>query len=377
MRILVAPLEFKGTLKSLDAGEAIARGLHDGFVQSEVTVVPLADGGGGTVDALMPAFPGAQERFSTVHDPLGRPREARWATCESGKTALLEMASASGLTTFSANERNPLAASSAGTGELLRAALDFGCERILLGLGGSGTHDGGIGAAASLGVRFLDAEGKPVEPLARHLSKIHKVDVSKIDPRLSQVSLELLCDVRNPLLGEEGCTTVFAPQKGATPHDVRVLEAGLQHLSSLEVVGAAPVAPFLEGTGAAGGMAFGLARFCHGKLRRGFDVISSALDIFTLIGGADLVVTGEGQLDAQSAFYKGSYSLGRLAHMQRKRVVTFVGAIKGSTQKFRDAFDDIVAVSPLGTSLDEQAQKTATWLHDAARNWALRSTWAR
>ncbi len=377
MRVLVAPLEFKGTLTNLAAAQAIAQGFSGNMERVELDIVPMADGGGGTVDALRAAFPDAEERFTTVTHPLGKPVEARWAVCEGGKTALLEMASASGLITLASYERSPLDTSSRGTGELIRAALDAGCERLLLGLGGSGTHDGGAGALAVLGARFLDAAGQALEPTPRHLARLHHVDTQGLDPRLKTVSLELLCDVRNPLLGEEGATAIFAVQKGAQPDELHLFDGVFERLAAAATKVGHPLSTQLEGTGAAGGMAYGLAAFAGGKLQRGFDVISSALDIFNHLAAADLVVTGEGQLDAQSAFYKGTYALGRLGHMQKKRVVTFVGAVKGSTQRVRDAFDDIVATTPAGKDADTLRANAATWVTEAVRSWALRTTWTR
>ncbi|MBX7116937.1 MAG: glycerate kinase [Myxococcaceae bacterium] len=377
MRVLVAPLEFKGTLTNLAAAQAIALGLSGSLEHVELDIVPMADGGGGTVDALQPAFADAEERFTTVTHPQGKPLEARWAVCEGGKTAILEMASASGLMTLAEHERSPLDTSSRGTGELIRAALDAGCERLLLGLGGSGTHDGGVGALAVLGARFLDASGQVLVPTPRYLSRLHHVDLKGLDPRLKTISLELLCDVRNPLLGEEGATAIFAAQKGAQPHELHLLDGVFERLANAAHQSAHALSPQLEGTGAAGGMAYGLAAFAGGKLQRGFDAISAALDVFTHLAAADLVVTGEGQLDAQSAFYKGPYALGRLGHMQKKRVVTFVGAVKGSTQRVRDAFDDIVATTPPGSDADALRANAATWVTEAVRNWALRTTWTR
>jgi glycerate kinase len=370
-------LEFKGTLSNVEAARAIALGFRASIDTIELDVLPLADGGGGTVEALMPAFVDAVERSSTVTGPTGKPIAARWASAEGGKTALLEMASASGLTTLAPEERSPLNGSSRGTGELIRAALDMGCERLLLGLGGSGTHDGGAGAMAVLGARFFDAAGNAFEPLPRALVKLNRIDLTQLDPRLKTVSLELLCDVRNPLLGEEGATAVFAPQKGAQPDELHLLEGALEHLATAAAKLGGPINAHTENGGAAGGMAFGLASLCGGKLLRGFDVISSTLDVFAHLALADLVVTGEGQLDAQSAFYKGTYALGRLGHMQKKRVVTFVGAVKGSTQKVRDAFDDIITATPVGKTEAEQRAQAGPWLTEAVRTWALRTTWTR
>ncbi len=370
LKVLIAPQEFKGTLTATQAGEAIMRGFKSVHDTADVEVVPIADGGAGTVDVLLSANAG-QVRSSAVTDPIGRPVQARWGLIDAGATAVIEMASASGLGLIQPDQRDPLCAHTWGTGELIRAALDAGAKRILVGAGGSATCDGGVGAAAALGVLFLDEKGAQIPLGPRNLSRLAKIDRSGLDPRLASVKLEVLTDVRNPLLGEEGSARVYGPQKGADPDDVERLDSLLEQLARVARHGSAQAHEAEAGAGAAGGLAFGLRAFCNAQLRRGFDVISEALGLFARVNECDLVITGEGQLDTQSAYFKGPYALGRLARMQKKRVVLFAGAMLGGSSGVRDAFDEVIVVGK-GGAVDPQ--RAAQQLEDAVARWAIRQS---
>lgn len=343
------------------------KGIHE---QARIDVVPIADGGGGTVDVLLSAGEG-EERFSDVTDALGRPVKARWALLDAGKTAIIEMASASGLGLLKKSELDPMSAHTYGTGELIRAALDAGATRILVGAGGSATCDGGVGAVSALGIAFLDEKGAHLPLGPKHLERLAKVDRSGLDPRLAAVQLEVLTDVRNPLLGDEGTARIYGPQKGADDDDVERLDSLLEHLARVGREGSDEAHEQEAGAGSAGGLAFGLRAFCNARLRRGFDVISDALGLFAMVNECDLVITGEGQLDLQSAYFKGPYALGRLARMQKKRVVLFAGSMIGGSSGVRDAFDEVVVV---GKGSVPDPAKAARLLEEAVSRWAIRQS---
>ena len=368
MRALVAPQQFKGTLTARQAAEAIARGVMAAQPDALLDLAPLADGGQGTVDALLAASPGGSERVTTVQGPLGDPVEARWAVLPSG-LAVIEMAAASGLTLVPPKRRSVLDAHTFGTGELVRAALDAGCTRIALGAGDSGTCDGGTGAAMALGVRFLDGRGLALPPGARQLERIESIDLKGLDPRIKSCELQVLADVLNPLLGEQGTARVYGPQKGADTDEVDFLDDSLQHLVLVVRRQLQLELHPDQGAGAAGGLAYGLAVLCGAKISRGFETISEALGLFQRVIDSDVVLTGEGSIDVQTTFAKGPWSLGRLARMQKKRVVAFAGVVSGgTTAASREAFDDVIQVSPAGEL--PGPEEAAALLEEAARKWA-------
>ncbi len=368
MKVLIAPAEFKGTLTAAEAAEAMARGVRSGQPDAQLDVAPIADGGAGTVEAFLASGVGA-ERFSTVTDPLGRKVKARWALLDAGKTAVIEMASASGLQRVKPEDRDPLSAHTYGTGELIRAALDAKATRIIVGAGGSATCDGGVGAASALGVRFLDAGGAPLRLGPKQLTKLVKIDRAGLDPRLQPGQLEVLTDVRNPLLGQEGAARVYAPQKGADADAVDQLEAALEQLARVSRQSSGESFENEAGAGAAGGLAFGLRAFCKSQLKRGFDAVSETLGLFAKVNECDWVLTGEGQLDVQSTFLKGPYSLGRLARMQHKRVVLFAGSVVGGSTGARDAFDEVVVA---GQGQVPDPARAAAQLEEAVARWSSR-----
>lgn len=369
MRILVAPQEFKGTLNAAEAAAAIVEGIESVHPEFEVDVLPLADGGLGTVDVLLAAQTDGEKQPLAVKGPLGVPVTALWATCRGGTTAMMEMAAASGITLLGDGPRDVLRASTWGTGELIRAALDAGCRRILVGAGGSATNDGGTGAAAALGVRFLDRDGSDLPLGPQALTRLASIDLSGRDARLSAVSLEVLVDVRNALLGEEGCSAVYGPQKGATPDDVEVLDAALERLVLIAKRDTGLSLEAVNGAGAAGGLAYGLATFLGATIRRGFDVVAEAHGLFMRVQNVDVVITGEGRIDGQTAYDKGPYALGRVGRMQKRRVVIFTGSVQAPAVLTREAFDDVVIVGGSDGVVPLPAAARAE-LRTAARAWA-------
>ena len=329
MHALIAPAPFKGSLSAAAAAEAMVEGArraaHELGHPLALDVVPLADGGEGTVDAVQRAR-GGTLRYARVRDPLGRPIEAAYLLLDDG-TAVVEMAAASGLPLLAAQERDPLRASTHGTGDLIAAALDAGARRLVIGVGGSATVDGGAGMAEALGVRLLDDAGHPLPPSGGALLGLAHVDLLALRPGLRDVEIDVLCDVQNPLCGPNGAARVFGPQKGATPAMVETLDAGLGRLGEvLEREVGRPLAQ-MPGAGAAGGLAAGLAGFLGARLRPGIDVILDLLDVPRRLRAADLALTGEGQLDRQTSGGKVIAGLARAADEAGVPVVAIAGRV--------------------------------------------------
>jgi glycerate kinase len=303
--VLIAPDSFKGSLTSVEVARAVAVGWARARPRDEILLAPLADGGEGTLVAIEAAG-GWEWRDSAATDPLGRPIQARWLRSTDGRRAVVELAAASGLSRLAAHELDPLGASTRGTGELLRAALDDGVRDITLGIGGSATNDGGAGILEALGVRTTPGDGQTSQ-----------VDLSALDPRLAETDLRIACDVTNPLLGERGAAATYGPQKGATPEDVAELDRRLgRHADALEAA-TGRTERDTPGAGAAGGTGFGLLaltdRFASLALVPGIDVVMAAADFDGKLARADVVITGEGRIDEQTAFGKTALGVARRA----------------------------------------------------------------
>lgn len=302
MRVLIAPQAFKGSLDAVGVAAAVARGLRRVFPDVECDELPLADGGEGTVRALVRAT-GGTLRKSRVHDPLGREIDAEWGILGDGRTAVVEMAAASGLPLLEATERDPRRASTRGTGELLLEAAESGVARVVIGIGGSATNDGGAGMARAVGFRFLDAEGKDMPDGGAALARLHRIE-GQVDPRLVRVSIEVASDVTNPLCGPLGASAVFGPQKGADARAVAELDAALACFADVVERFIGRVIRETPGAGAAGGLGFGLLAFADAKLRSGAELVMGATRFAERARAADLIVTGEGRVDDQSAYGK-------------------------------------------------------------------------
>ncbi len=301
MRVLIAPDSFKGSLTAPQAAEALSRGWQRARPGDEITALPLADGGEGTVEALMAAL-GGEWRTTRVAGPLGSPVEARWALLGGGDTALVEMAAASGLMLVPEDRRNPLHTSTFGTGELLRAALEAGARTILLGIGGSATNDGGAGMAQALGFRLLRRDGSVFATPAsgQDLENIARVDGTAVHPALREARIRVACDVDNPLTGPEGAAHVYGPQKGATPDIVRRLDAGLHTWARAVEAAVGQDYSTVPGAGAAGGLGFALQTLCGAELVSGINLVLDALRFSERTREASLVLTGEGRIDSQT-----------------------------------------------------------------------------
>ena len=319
MRILCAPDSFKETLSAQQVADAMAKGVAMADPRASCDVCPVADGGEGTLDALVGAM-GGTIIYANVTGPLGQPVDARFAVLGDQRTGVVELAEASGLARVSPLQRNPMNTTTRGTGELIRAAQRHGCETVIVCIGGSATVDGATGIAQALGARFFDNHGRFIN---QPMTGGHLLTIASYEPPdLSQLPvLRIACDVTNPLCGLNGAAAVYGPQKGATPQQVQLLDAGLAHLAS--IVGGDPTQP---GAGAAGGAGFGLVAMCGGRLERGIDLVLDAIDFERRCRDADLVLTGEGRLDSQSLHGKACMGVARLARELGVPTIAIVGS---------------------------------------------------
>jgi len=324
LRILVAPDKFRGSLGAAEAAAAIARGLRRSPCVADVVCVPMADGGEGTVDVFLAG--GAGARTLRVQGPLGAPVLATFAL--EGDVAVIEMASAAGQALVAAQARAPLAASTAGVGELLRAALDAGARRVVLGIGGSATTDGGAGFLTALGARFLDAAGAPLPPGGAALARLATIDVSGLDPRLAGTRIDVACDVDVPLLGPTGAARMFGPQKGASAADVAELEAALARFADATAIASGRDRRAEPGTGAAGGLGFALLAFLGASLMPGVELVAEIRGLGNELARADLCLTGEGRIDDQTLRGKTVAGVARLARNASVPVVAFAGSVE-------------------------------------------------
>ena len=326
MKIVLAPNAFKGSMSAMQAALAMEQGVRAAFPGAEVCKVPVADGGDGLAEVLIDALNG-EARVFTVRGPLDEPVQAALCQVPALGLAAVEMAVASGLALLAPQDRDPTRTTTYGTGELIRAALDLGARRIVVGIGGSATTDGGIGMAAALGVRFLDAAGEPVAPVGGALGQIRRIDASGLDPRLAGVRCEAICDVENPLVGPQGAAATYGPQKGATPAQVASLDAGLAHLADCIAADLGLEVRDLAGAGAAGGLGAGLHAFLGAELRRGVDLVLDLVGLDAQLAGADLVLTAEGQIDYQTAFGKAPAGVAERAKALGIPCVAIAGGI--------------------------------------------------
>ena len=362
-KILLVPDSFKGTLSSRQVCQVMASQLHRFFPQAQVKSIPVADGGEGSVEAFLVAA-GGERRTRTVTGPFGEPVEAFYGILGDGRTAVIEMAACAGLP-LAEGRLNPERATTYGVGELLLAAKEAGCTKAILGLGGSCTNDGGAGAAAALGAKFTRADGTAFVPTGGTLGEIAALDVSPVAQALQGMELTAMCDIDNPLYGEAGAAVVFAPQKGADAAMVARLDAGLRHLGQVSARCLGRDFSHLPGAGAAGGLGFGMAAFCGAQLRMGIDAVLDAVGFDSLLPGTDVVFTGEGKIDSQSA--RGKVVSGVAARC-RKAGVPVVAVVGQIGQGFEEMYQQgLTAVF----SINRAAQPFAESRFHAGENLAL------
>lgn len=314
MKVVIAPDSFKETLSAVEAARALAAGVADAAPEAEVDLCPMADGGEGTVEAMVAATEGSVLTADTF-GPLGEPIRADFGLLGDGKTAVIEMAAAAGLALVPPRKRNPLRTTTFGVGGLIRAALDAGAERMVVGIGGSGTVDGGTGCAQALGVVFIDKHGRlsPCGLAGGGLRDIDRIDVTDRDARLSRCDIRVACDVTNPLTGLDGAAAVYGPQKGATAEMVEILDAGLVNLAAVIRRELGIDVEHLPGAGAAGGLGAGLVAFAGATLQRGVEIVAEAVGLADRLRDADVAITGEGKLDSQSAAGKTAFGVAQAA----------------------------------------------------------------
>ena len=362
-KILLVPDSFKGTLSSRQVCQVMAGQLRRFFPQAQVKSIPVADGGEGSVEAFLAAA-GGERRTRTVTGPFGEPVEAFYGILGDGRTAVIEMAACAGLP-LAEGRLNPERATTYGVGELLLAAKEAGCTKAILGLGGSCTNDGGAGAAAALGAKFTRADGAAFVPSGGTLGEIAALDVSPVAQALQGMELTAMCDIDNPLYGEAGAAAVFAPQKGADAAMVARLDAGLRHLGQVSARCLGRDFSHLPGAGAAGGLGFGMAAFCGAQLRMGIDAVLDAVGFDSLLPGTDVVFTGEGKIDSQSA--RGKVVSGVAARC-RKAGVPVVAVVGQIDQGFEEMYQQgLTAVF----SINRAAQPFAESRFHAGENLAL------
>ncbi|MCG0240050.1 MAG: glycerate kinase [Firmicutes bacterium] len=371
MRIVVAPDSFKGSLTAAEAARAMARGVRAVWPEAEVLEVPMADGGEGTVDALVAATGG---RYVTrqVTGPLGRPVEARFGILGDGETAVIEMAAASGLLLVPPAERDPRYTTTYGTGELIRAALDLGVRRIVCGIGGSATNDGGAGMVQALGGRLLKADGTEIGFGGAALLELDRIDLSGLDPRLQDVEILVACDVDNPLCGPRGASAVYGPQKGATPEMVELLDRALGHLADVMARDLGRDVRDIPGAGAAGGLGAGLMGFLGARLRPGVEVVMEAVRLDALVEGAALVITGEGKTDGQTLAGKVPLGVARVAARKGVPVIVVSGAVTPDADRLLDHHIAALLSICEGPIALEEAMARAAELLERATARALR-----
>ncbi|MGI6719891.1 MAG: glycerate kinase [Anaerovoracaceae bacterium] len=375
MKYLIATDSFKGSLTSMEAAACMQEGIRRIFPDADIRTMPAADGGEGTVASVLAGMSG-RAVTETVLDPLGRPVEATYAILDTGE-AVIEMAQASGLLLVDAAERDVLSASTYGTGQLIRKALDMGCHTICIGIGGSATNDAGAGMAQALGARLLDEDGNELPPGGGALGRLARLDCSDLDPRLADTEILVMCDVNNPLCGPEGASYVYGPQKGATPDMILLLDDNLRHFADVVEKELNISARDIPGAGAAGGLGMGLVCFTGARLVRGIDAILDLASFDEKLADIDVVLTGEGKLDPQSMRGKVIFGVLERCEKQNVPVIAICGRVTDpGRQAFGKRFHAIVAVADESVPL-ELAMKNARAMLTGATERTIRRLYAQ
>ena len=367
MKILIAVDSYKGNCSTFEVANSIERGIRKVCKDSEIIKIPIADGGEGTVDSLVK---GAGGRYETVHvkDPLGREIECRYGILKDN-AAIIEMAASSGLTLLRKEERNPMVTTTYGTGQMIKAALDKGCRKIFIGIGGSATNDGGAGMAQALGVSFKDSEGKEIGNGGGELARIRDIDISGIDPRLKDTEIIVLSDVTNPLCGPNGASSIYGSQKGATPEMIRLLDNNLKNYALLIKEKLGLDIMDVPGAGAAGGLGTGLIAFCNATVMPGIDVALDINGIDRHLADTDLVITGEGRIDSQTACGKVPVGVARRVLKYGVPVIAIVGSVgDGASIVYEHGIDAIIDIVSKPMSLEDSMKNVKILLEQAAEN---------
>jgi glycerate kinase len=375
MKIVIAPDSFKDSLSAQGVADAIALGLAEVWPDAKLIKCPMADGGEGTVESVLAACNG-QWRRNEVRGPLGLPVNAAWGWLPDSHTAIIEMAEASGLQLVVPDQRDACISSTFGTGELIRAAIDAGAQRVILAIGGSATNDGGAGAMQALGARLLDAQGQPLTPGGLALGQLASINLEDFDPRLSAVRFDIAADVNNPLCGPHGASAIFGPQKGASPEQVELLDAALGHFADHCAKALGKEVRDEPGSGAAGGLGFAAKAFLGAQFQAGVEVVADLVGLGEAVKGADLVITGEGRFDAQTLRGKTPFGVARIARENAVPVIVIAGTLGEGYQALYDHGIDAAFALASGPMTLAQACREAPRLlseraSDIARVWRV------
>ncbi|MGE6896127.1 glycerate kinase [Priestia flexa] len=370
MKIVIAPDSFKESLSALEVAEAVEKGFKQVLPQANYVKVPMADGGEGTVQSLVDATDG-ETISKTVTGPLGEPVEAFFGILGTKRTAVIEMAAASGLHLVPPAKRNPLMTTTKGTGELISAALDYGVNHIIIGIGGSATNDGGAGMAKALGAQLLDAEGNEILDGGGALGNLAFINLSTLDSRLQHVKIEVACDVDNPLTGERGASAIFGPQKGATPEMVALLDRNLRHYATVLERDLGQKIDDVPGAGAAGGLGAGLLAFLQAELKRGVDIVIEATNLLEAVRDADVVITGEGKIDGQTIYGKTPIGVAKTAKKHGIPVIGIAGNIGADSHVvYEHGIDALFSIVPGVTTLENAFANASDYVEKTAMNVA-------
>ena len=370
MKIVIAPDSYKESLSALEVATAIERGFREIFPEAVYVKLPVADGGEGTVEAMIAATQGSIVHVP-VTGPLGERVEGFYGLSGDKQSAFIEMAAASGLERVAPSQRNPLKTTSWGTGELIRHALDVGVKHIIIGIGGSATNDGGAGMVQALGAKLLDDNEQPLGQGGGELGKLARIDLSGLDRRLAECRIEVACDVTNPLTGKDGASAVFGPQKGATPEMIVTLDNALAQYARVIARDLDIDVLNLAGGGAAGGMGAALYAFCGAQLRQGIEIVTDALHLADQVADADLVITGEGRIDSQTIHGKVPVGVAKVAKRFNKPVIGIAGSLTADVGVVHDhGIDAVFSVIYTICSLEDALENASENVRMAARNIA-------
>lgn len=377
MKIVIAPDSFKDSLSAQGVADAIALGLAQVWPDAQLIKCPMADGGEGTVESILAACEGELRR-TVVRGPLGAMVDAAWGWLPQSHTAIIEMAEASGLQLVPLAQRDACISSTFGTGQLIRAALEAGAQRVILAIGGSATNDGGAGAMQALGVKLLDAQGQTLSPGGLALAQLARVDLSDIDPRLAQVRFDIAADVDNPLCGPHGASAIFGPQKGASPEQVQSLDHALGHFADHCANVLNQDVRDEPGSGAAGGLGFAAKAFLGAQFKAGVEVVAELVGLAEAVQNADLVITGEGRFDAQTLRGKTPFGVARIARQQGVPVIVIAGTLgEGYQTLYEHGIDAAFALASgpmtLAQACNEAPQLLRERASDIARVWRVAS----
>ena len=365
MKIVIAPDSYKGSIYASDAARAMEEGVRRVLPDAEVVLVPVADGGDGTLETLVETS-GGRIITSDVTGPLGETVSAQWGAMGDGVTAVAEMARTSGLALVRLEDRDPLNATTYGLGEVILEALEAGYRRFILGIGGSATNDAGAGMAQALGVRLLDTGGAELPPGGAALARLDRIDASGLDPRAAAADFDVACDVNNPLTGPEGASAVYGPQKGATPAMVEQLDAALANFAEVVKRDLGADVNDVPGSGAAGGLGGGIMAFLGGRLRPGVDIVLDTVDLASRLDGANLIITGEGCMDFQTVYNKAPIGVARLAGERGIPVIGVSGSLgDGFTDVHEHGIAAAVAITHAPMTLDEATDRVAELIASA------------